>query len=953
MDTNVHCMGAPERAADDEDKRETSESRDVPAKRTRTIMTPEQNNLLMKFFLIDPFPSTEVRKNLAKSLGIRPRTVQIWFQNQRQKHARVSWRYWLMSRTRSTADSAAKRVFSSARTCSVSRRMASAVPHAMYSNKSRYFVCPGHHPVPNTANLLFYLKRQSPLSDGGAVRTSRALEGATGGGPPVWQEQSYTRTARRQGGVPLQHALSLSLCPGIWLLDGHSGGALQPAGLNFFLATPMSYSVSFAIPSRSPGLLLDSDIHFASSSFIFSSGSFVSVSEDILMLQRSSRYVVATERRIHVVSDRVVCSLNRAATALAVQGGLIAIGSRQSVEVWRLHTANANNEHIRPFFSLKRSFPGHSDSITSILFLDGVGIVSTSLDCTTRLHACDMRSLDAAVPGLVGGDSLAPGAGEACRRGAKVISRHKSAPLAAFDVDGCVAIVTRRGAVCYLDRDWNTVSKVYVEGDVVSAAKCGSIVAVLIRACGSKPSEGHADTLRLALVTKEGQREVVVDSDFFEIAANDSLIALKGNSISVYDPLSGTLTKLIDLVDVTAMCEHRDRLVVGCTDHRLRLYSPLVGMNAAGGADAHKGIAAKFSALRQWLDAATLHDENVREAPLNIHMADNLVLSLTLGGYVSVFNVSDTNCFRSFPLNLKVRTSAVSPDFSVLFVSGHKLHVVDLKRGRKVDEFDYQVLSVRCTRDRAYLLTLDAFIVYDYSDFTSYAMRLESGIVGDEVSVVTSNTVTMYDLGLNFVRTLSGSRVFCSNSRRIVVENRGVEVVELDSMESERLDVKDPRGVACSCTSRRVYVQTAHSVIVYDSRVPFADLDLDATIQSFDSALAGARFYEALVVAIKLGRMDLLRRVMCMSVFSVRSLSPRYVSAIKRTAIDMIENDTAAAMAWLRTCLFEHDGLELDDIEVHRVRTVLEKAMEEGRRNWKMLCKIRERAQSAADAAAP
>ncbi|RVD92034.1 zinc finger domain-containing protein [Tubulinosema ratisbonensis] len=54
-------------------------------KRTRTIMTPTQNELLMRFFMIDPFPPTEIREDLARNLRIKPRTVQIWFQNQRQK----------------------------------------------------------------------------------------------------------------------------------------------------------------------------------------------------------------------------------------------------------------------------------------------------------------------------------------------------------------------------------------------------------------------------------------------------------------------------------------------------------------------------------------------------------------------------------------------------------------------------------------------------------------------------------------------------------------------------------------------------------------------------------------------------------------------------------------------------------------------------------------------------
>ena len=55
------------------------------AKRTRTIMNLHQNNMLMRYFLANPFPSTEVREGLARRLGVPSRTVQIWFQNQRQK----------------------------------------------------------------------------------------------------------------------------------------------------------------------------------------------------------------------------------------------------------------------------------------------------------------------------------------------------------------------------------------------------------------------------------------------------------------------------------------------------------------------------------------------------------------------------------------------------------------------------------------------------------------------------------------------------------------------------------------------------------------------------------------------------------------------------------------------------------------------------------------------------
>lgn len=54
-------------------------------KRSRTIMTVGQNRTLMQYFEVNRFPSAEVREELSKILNMKPRTIQIWFQNQRQK----------------------------------------------------------------------------------------------------------------------------------------------------------------------------------------------------------------------------------------------------------------------------------------------------------------------------------------------------------------------------------------------------------------------------------------------------------------------------------------------------------------------------------------------------------------------------------------------------------------------------------------------------------------------------------------------------------------------------------------------------------------------------------------------------------------------------------------------------------------------------------------------------
>ena len=58
------------------------EDEKVKAKRKRA--SAYQLEMLRKIFQKTPFPSSESRKRLAKELGMTPRSVQIWFQNQRQ-----------------------------------------------------------------------------------------------------------------------------------------------------------------------------------------------------------------------------------------------------------------------------------------------------------------------------------------------------------------------------------------------------------------------------------------------------------------------------------------------------------------------------------------------------------------------------------------------------------------------------------------------------------------------------------------------------------------------------------------------------------------------------------------------------------------------------------------------------------------------------------------------------
>lgn len=54
-------------------------------KRNRTKMNNKQFSILREAFIKDIFPHSEKRKELANQLGLPQKTIQIWFQNQRQR----------------------------------------------------------------------------------------------------------------------------------------------------------------------------------------------------------------------------------------------------------------------------------------------------------------------------------------------------------------------------------------------------------------------------------------------------------------------------------------------------------------------------------------------------------------------------------------------------------------------------------------------------------------------------------------------------------------------------------------------------------------------------------------------------------------------------------------------------------------------------------------------------
>lgn len=83
--TTQNANSAKSAVSQKNEERDESSLSKSAQKRIRTVMTPHQYKVLRKVLQHTSFPPSELRTQLSKVLNMPSRTIQIWFQNQRQK----------------------------------------------------------------------------------------------------------------------------------------------------------------------------------------------------------------------------------------------------------------------------------------------------------------------------------------------------------------------------------------------------------------------------------------------------------------------------------------------------------------------------------------------------------------------------------------------------------------------------------------------------------------------------------------------------------------------------------------------------------------------------------------------------------------------------------------------------------------------------------------------------
>ncbi|KAF4622120.1 hypothetical protein D9613_009464 [Agrocybe pediades] len=165
-------------------------------KRTRTLTTPHQSAVLHALLAQSRFPTTAMREEVGRSIGLSARKVQIWFQNQRQK----------ARRPRSQSDAPAVR------------------PHPQYGAFSTATEAASHGSQREYGeygtNAMSYRRQHSPEARPGSMEMPARLLGPGMPGAPAYPPQTYRQLRSpsvsappTESRFPMPHSYQRALSP--------------------------------------------------------------------------------------------------------------------------------------------------------------------------------------------------------------------------------------------------------------------------------------------------------------------------------------------------------------------------------------------------------------------------------------------------------------------------------------------------------------------------------------------------------------------------------------------------------------------------------------------------------------------------------------------------------------------------------------------------------------------
>ena len=261
-----------------------------------------------------------------------------------------------------------------------------------------------------------------------------------------------------------------------------------------------------------------------------------------------------------------------------------------------------------------------------------------------------------------------------------------------------------------------------------------------------------------------------IDSQIIEISLEHGTIFMRTlDSICAYDIQTESFIYNLPLPTILSISVFKNLLAISSLNRLVCIYKDNVCM-------------------------AGLRDPKAIGDITSVHISSNICTVLYSSGYVSCFNINDTQCFRSFRMSEEstflCSTSCISEDGCFLFASdGTKsIKVIDLIKGRLLDTITLNsaIIKVIFYKDFLYTLELDKILTKHsvFSGLTdSVALEdipLSCSIRNTAVLVSTTKGIVAYDLNLNHIDSLS-VKLEARNRGEMYIKSRPVEQLDFNA----------------------------------------------------------------------------------------------------------------------------------------------------------------------------
>lgn len=467
---------------------------------------------------------------------------------------------------------------------------------------------------------------------------------------------------------------------------------------------------------------------------------------------------ICTEDRVYMNhGDTNVGSLRRTATAIDANENIFAIGVGNALEVW-----NVPKEYSFTLFKNRGKFTGHHRPIKIIKILNNNYILTASEDNTIRLCCVNEgKSKTILTLGSTPIDLHVIGESQGVATSSdgiitffdlKIESNIFEKKRVIMDgtiisscckdnIMGLILKQTFSQAKKQDDEDHFHFKPAGKDMDILDE-KSGGIDTEVIKPRFKKPEESYC-----MVMLRDGKEIYRIDVgrriDSLRIRG-DELAMCSGNFVGIFSILSEKFTFAIDLPKITGFTVTGESIAAVCADRKVRIYNNHVCR-------------------------AVLSDSKGKGDVLDGIIRGNSCIVSYKSGYVSVFNIADLVCYRSFSITggdgicNDFKYSTADDDGRILFVATDGLiFIIDIQRSKKIDEIklDCPLSNMIYYREFLYYLNMkNELTKFNVFNSKSTTLQLETTAIGfcvgkNNIVVSTASELVFYDLDFNYLNTI-------------------------------------------------------------------------------------------------------------------------------------------------------------------------------------------------------